>query len=175
MSCKHYEPLLALHAGGDLPVAEAAEVEAHLLQCGECSAELAGYRGAREALLAARPAQSAPVGLWSELDARLEAVDAATRHRRGWLRSWGLPSTLATAAALLIAIRFLPGGGVEGPAQPGVSGSPVAQEQAEDDDPNLRPASMDELDQALFAPYLGEGDEAEGALAVPAASRERDF
>ena len=54
MSCTLKEELIALHAGGDLPVAEAAEVEQHVLQCKRCAHVLASYRSARETLLTLR-------------------------------------------------------------------------------------------------------------------------
>ena len=76
MSCTLKEELLALHAGGDLAVAEAAEVEAHVLQCSACAQELASYRAARESLLQLRELEPAGPGLWEEIDARLDVVDA---------------------------------------------------------------------------------------------------
>ncbi len=112
MNCNHSEELLALHAGGDLTLAEAAEVETHVAQCGVCSAELAAYRSARKALVELRTLDAAAGNagpgdsLWTELDARLAAVDAVERHQRPWYRRSGWISSLAAAAVLTFTVPF---------------------------------------------------------------------
>ena len=65
MSCNLPEELLALHAGGDLTVAEASQVETHIATCVPCAAELEAYRSAREALLEIREEEQPEVSLWS--------------------------------------------------------------------------------------------------------------
>lgn len=164
MSCTLKEELLALHAGGDLPVAEAAEVEQHVLQCAHCAQELAGYRSARESLLVLRGEEPATPALWEELDARLDVIDATSRHQRPWYARYGLGAPLAAAAALILTLQFLPDGGEVDPA--GVNGGEGAVAMEEGDDPQLRPADKDELAELLkfSVPAQINGAESEGLV-----------
>jgi len=99
--------LIPLHAGGDLSLGEAAEVESHLVGCPACSNLAASHRTARaqlqDSLGSTEPAFH---GLWAEIEPRLDAVDAAQRlarpHRRNLF--WGMG--LITAAASIV--LFLP-------------------------------------------------------------------
>lgn len=159
MSCNLPEELLALHAGGDLTVAEASQVETHIATCAPCAAELEAYRSAREALLEIREEEQPEVSLWSELDARLDAVDAAGRHRLPWFRRFGFAPVMMSAAALLLAVVFYPDptdpNGLE-QGQPMLS-QPVANADT-DADPKLKQASMqDALHFLRFNPHVEQG------------------
>ena len=50
MTCRDWEERIALHAGGDLPAAEAAEIEAHLAGCEGCRGAAAAYGAGMEFL-----------------------------------------------------------------------------------------------------------------------------
>lgn len=153
MSCNLPEELLALHAGGDLTVAEASQVESHIAKCAPCAAELDAYRSARQALLEIRDEPQPEVSLWSELDARLDAVDAAGRHRLPWFRRFGFAPVMMSAAALLLAVVFYPDpisptGLGEGDS---MDGPPVVA----DVEPRLRPAPIsDALHLLRFNPHV---------------------
>ena len=174
MSCTLKEELLALHAGGDLALAEAAEVEAHVLQCSACAQELASYRAARESLLQLRELEPAGPGLWEEIDARLDVVDATTRHQRPWYARYGFGAPLAAAAALILTLQFLPENGEVDPAGVGTSDGSIAME--DEDNPQLRPADANELAELLeyAVPAQIGGSESEGLVSRPVNSSE-DF
>jgi anti-sigma factor RsiW len=157
MSCTLPEENLALHAGGDLPVAEAAEVESHILSCAACAKELAVYRDARTALLDLRVSKVPDLSLWSELDARLDAVDATVRHRLPWFRRFGPVSTLAAAAALILGITLYPTDSL-GPSTPGQLDNLVAQDSSAGNSPQLVPASQQELLDLMFMPAAVPSD-----------------
>lgn len=173
MSCTLKEELLALHAGGDLAVAEAAEVEQHVLQCANCAKELSAYRAARESLLALRSEPATSEGLWDELEARLDVVDATTRHQRPWYARYGFGAPLAAAAALVLAVQMMPDGGEQAPGAGGAD-LPIAQEKQ--DDPVLQPASSDELADLLLntTPAQIDPNQSDGLVARPVSSTE-DF
>ena len=50
MHCRDWEERLALHVGGDLPAAKAAEVERHLAECGPCQGFWSGMKESLELL-----------------------------------------------------------------------------------------------------------------------------
>lgn len=171
MSCTLKEEFLALHAGGDLPVAEAAEVEEHVLQCGSCAHELAAYRASRDVLLAARAPKSEGLGLWDEIEARLDVVDATTRHQRPWYAKYGFGAPLAAAAALVLTLQFLPNGGEVNPADGAGSGM-VAQEGDPETD-GLQRANNDDLAELLrYVPAQVDPAQTEGLVSQPVSSEE---
>ena len=169
MSCTLKEELLALHAGGDLPVAEAAEVEQHVLQCENCAKDLEGYRSARESLMALRGESLAVEGLWDEIEARLDVVDATSRHQRPWYARYSFGAPLAAAAALVLAVQLMPDGGEQTP-NGGAGGEQIAQ----DADPVLQPASRDELAELLLhsTPAQVDPNQTDGLVSRPVSSEE---
>jgi len=171
--CTLSEELLALHAGGDLAVAEAAEVEQHVLQCQHCATELAGFRAAREVLLDTREPLPASLGLWQEIEARLDVVDATTRIQRPWYAKYGLPGSIAAAAALVLGLQFMQGDGqnVGNTGLDQQSGS-LAQSEAQDGEPLLTPRSAQDLEQLLLISPAFVDEGTEGSLvSVPANSK----
>ncbi len=168
MSCNLPEELLALHAGGDLTVAEASQVETHIAKCAPCAAELEAFRAARLALQEIREEAQPEVSLWAELDARLDAVDAAGRHRLPWFRRFNFAPVMMSAAALLLAVVFYPEGkdNIGTGDEPVISTTPVLDNDLEE--PGLRRASYDEMLHLLrFCPHkMDQG--------VPAAHDEND-
>jgi anti-sigma factor RsiW len=92
---------------GELPAAIAREVQAHLVTCAECSADLAGRRAVRDSVrrafqsapgLAAAPAFVAGLRTTLEQSAR----QASTRRRQTFRGLLALAATLAVAAALSV-------------------------------------------------------------------------
>src|SRR5271157_1839668 len=110
MNCRDWEERVALHAGGDLPPAEAAEVERHLRECGGCQVLASGLK---QSLALLREAHDEPLAAahFSALRARVVA-ELENRRRRGahWARrrtwSYGLA---ALAVALLVVLALRPG------------------------------------------------------------------
>lgn len=104
--------LLRSYAAGDPDVAAAASVEAHLLECGECRARLAGVRGPDPALERAWtgvmagigvPPPSPPVRLLRRLGA--SAADAVLlRAARSLDGAWTLATIVVIAFAALAAL-----------------------------------------------------------------------
>ena len=173
MSCALKEERLALHSGGDLPVAEAAEVELHVLQCESCARKLATYRSARNSLLALRGEVSASPGLWEELEVRLDVIDATSRHRRPWYFGRGLGASLV-AAALLLTLRLLPeSGDVNSPDVVGGNSRSIGMQEGYD--PQLRPADKSELVELLelTVPARIDGAETEGLVSRPVNSEDK--
>jgi hypothetical protein len=182
MTCNFPEELLALHAGGDLSVQEAAQVEAHLASgCGRCSSELNAYRSARTALLEIRETNLESERLWGELDARLDAVEAVKRHQLPWFQRFGFVPILMTAAALLLAVVFYPddlGGDGVGSLQPRAS---ATVQPTNSNEPRLRPAPYQDMVHLLrfspaFADTEKEGLNSDGdglPISVPASQKEK--
>ena len=102
MNCTRTHKVLALYVGGDLPLAQMQQVADHLATCAECRQEEATWQECRQDLQSrAVPAQDSPANLWSELESRLDVVDAVNRHqRRRILKPWSW-GALAAAGALL--------------------------------------------------------------------------
>jgi anti-sigma factor RsiW len=90
MSCQEREAQLALHAGGDLPAAAAAELRAHLAGCSGCRRSLAALSETtdwlREQRMAARMA-GLDRPLLDELQRRI-ARDVTGRRPAPWLLAW---------------------------------------------------------------------------------------
>jgi len=106
MNCSHWEERIALHAGGDLPPAEAVEVERHLRECAGCQVLASGLK---QSLVLLREAHHEPLteAHFSAVRARVVAQLAQERRplrRRAW--SYGLA---AVAVALLIMLALRPG------------------------------------------------------------------
>ena len=164
MSCTFNEELLALHAGGDLAVAEAAEVEQQVLQCEHCAQVLASYRAARESMLVLRGEEPASPGLWEGMEARLDVIDATSRHQRPWYARYGVGAPLAAAAALLLTLQFLPDNNEVTPDGVGNGDGSIAMEEGES--PQLRRADDSELAELLeyTVPTQINGTESEGLV-----------
>lgn len=105
--CSMIRSQLAASVAGDLSVAEHKRVQTHLAGCPSCRAKAEQDRAMLLDLRAAKTL-SGP-SLWdASFEARLDAVEAAGKMRRGRFQRW----RLASAAALLllvggISLRFL--------------------------------------------------------------------
>ncbi len=110
MNCSDWEERIALHAGGDLPPAEAAEVERHLRECAGCQVLAFGLK---QSLALLKEAHDEPLAAahFSAVRARVVA-ELEQEPRRGvlWARrrawSYGLA---AVAVALLVMLALRPG------------------------------------------------------------------
>jgi anti-sigma factor RsiW len=102
MNCSDWEERVALHAGGDLPPADAAEVERHLAECAACQVFASGLK---QSLALVREAHHEPLATahFSAVRARVVA-ELEQKRRRAW--SFGLA---AAVAALLVMLALRPG------------------------------------------------------------------
>ena len=89
---------LALHAGGDLVGAEAADAQALADGCPDCRGHLASVRGGLSAL-GNCDAGDADSGLWPAVRASLPAVTPAAPPAKA---RWYAPAMALTAAAVLV-------------------------------------------------------------------------
>jgi hypothetical protein len=105
MNCAEWEERIALHAGGDLAGAEAADVDSHLAGCPACRVFWSGMRGTLADLQEGHSG-----GVWA---AELAAVRAGVtaeieRGRRVWRRlAW--VSGVGIAAVVMLAVVARPG------------------------------------------------------------------
>jgi hypothetical protein len=107
MNCNDWEERIALHAGGDLPPAEAAEVERHLRECAGCQVLASGLK---QSLVLLREEHNEPLAAahFSAVRARVVA-ELEHERRRGalWARRRAWSYGLAAAAVALLAMLTL--------------------------------------------------------------------
>ena len=106
MNCRDWEERIALHAGGDLPSAEAAEVERHLRECAGCQVLASGLK---QSLALLKEAHDEPLAAahFSAVRARVMAeLEQKRRPLWAWAWSFGLA---AAAVALLVTLALRPG------------------------------------------------------------------
>jgi anti-sigma factor RsiW len=110
MNCSDWEERIALHAGGDLPPAEAAEVERHLRECAGCQVLASGLEQSLALLKEAHNEPLSPAH-FPAVRARVVA-ELEQEQRRGafWARrrAWGY-GLAAVAVALLVMLALRPG------------------------------------------------------------------
>ncbi len=111
MHCKDWEERIALHVGGDLAAAnaaEAAQVEKHLAECADCQAFWSGMKESLKLLQGAHSealASGAYTAVRARVMAGLEAEPSAGRAWRGaWLR-W-IPVGLAAIVAVILVLAW---------------------------------------------------------------------
>jgi anti-sigma factor RsiW len=106
MNCRDWEERIALHAGGDLPPAEAAAVERHLWECAGCQVLASGLQQSLALLKEAHDEPLAPAH-FSTVRARVMAeLEQKRRPLWAWAWSFGLA---AAAVALLVTLALRPG------------------------------------------------------------------
>lgn len=99
MSCQFDRDLIALHAGGDLPAAEAGLVDRHLAECAACRALLNEYRSGI----------SLVAGVAAVSDVRCPRVELATRVSVVAVRRWaGVAVLVLVAMAAAVAFTEAP-------------------------------------------------------------------
>jgi len=190
VNCRHALRLIPLHAGGDLPAAQVAELELHLVGCGGCAGELQAFAELRAVVSSTRvPAPAG--GLWGALDSRLDAVDAARRLRRPWYRSPWLFSAAAAALALALVPPWVPsapaGAAPADPSRPGPAVMVASGTPGGAGGPLLTPVSapaegLQQVPNAELVRFLHENaglrqpvDPDGGLVASPAGRRVREF
>jgi anti-sigma factor RsiW len=109
MNCSDWEERIALHAGGDLPPAEAAEVERHLRECAGCQVLASGLQ---RSLAWLKEEHDEPLAgaHFSAVRARVVA-ELEQQRRRGALwarRRWGYGLAAAAAVVLLAMLALRP-------------------------------------------------------------------
>lgn len=171
MSCERFEDRLVELACGELPPAEALEVESHAAGCASCREALAGMRATRRTM-SALGAEAAPdAGERLLLAAgRAQAQRNAARRRR-WIGLWVAPVAMAAGLALAVSWPLLsnsPGSpGREDPDALAVRGwSPPATPDVQRDD-RMGPAG--ETEPAREAERAGEASPASKSAPAPAA------
>ena len=110
MNCSDWEERIALHAGGDLPPAEAAEVERHLRECAGCQV-LASELQQSLAWLKEEHDEPLPGAHFLAVRARVMAELEHQRWRGApWARRrWGYGLAAAAAVVLLAMLALRPG------------------------------------------------------------------
>lgn len=114
----HADDRLVPYLRGELPPAEAREVQAHMAACAACRAAL----GELERLAAELARPAAPPIHWGAYRAELREKLAGRRRRArpGFLRRWAWPPVPVALAAGLVGVLLyvgLPGGNGWGPTQ----------------------------------------------------------
>jgi anti-sigma factor RsiW len=97
MNCADWEERVALYAGGDLPPAEADEVERHVADCAGCQVLLSGLR---ESLALVRDAHREPIEEAHLATVRARVLSELERPARRWRWVW-LPGLVAVAVVVL--------------------------------------------------------------------------
>ncbi len=97
MTCREYEPLIALYVEGDL---NDREVERHLSECSDCRELLEDLQASQAALKELATVDAA------FLSAVRSGVLAKIEHRRR--AAWPLAAAFAVAAALIAAVLTVP-------------------------------------------------------------------
>ena len=96
MNCSDWEERIALHAGGDLPPAEVAEVERHLRECAGCRASAAAFGRGLELLREVHQEPLAPV----HFAVVRAGVLAKLERKRRW--AWAYGFAVATGALVVL-------------------------------------------------------------------------
>lgn len=108
MNCTEWEERIALHAGGDLPVGEAVEVERHLGECAGCQVLWSGLRESLETLRAAHRAdQQDTLGPALFTAVRGRVLAELARRQRRWVWVWA-GNLGAAALALMLGLAMWP-------------------------------------------------------------------
>jgi len=129
MTCRDWEERIALHAGGDLPAADAAEVEAHLAACEDCRGVAAAYGAGIELL---REAHREPLGEAHYAAVRARVLSELQQDRRPVWRWIWVGGLAAVAAALILLLWPKP---VQTPARIEIAAIHPAAPQIEEPKP----------------------------------------
>ncbi len=87
MNHENFEELLLLYVAGQLSETERAEIEAHLLLCADCRADLQLWQATSEEIGRANRALSAPPNL---VERAIHEIHAPNRLAAAFLRTWQL-------------------------------------------------------------------------------------
>ena len=106
----HPDEHLLAYVDGELSPDEAGAVEAHLVQCPQCAAQVAALRELGQGLTQTIDAAMAPVRLSREADDRIRAVlreRVERRERSGWFKQlWGRRVQVGQAALAMVLVVF---------------------------------------------------------------------
>jgi len=105
MNCSHWEERIALRAGGDLPPAEAVEVERHLRECAGCQVLASGLN---QSLALLKEAHHEPLAAAHFSAVRARVVAELAQGRPLWQGAWGY-GLAAAVVALLVMLALRPG------------------------------------------------------------------
>jgi anti-sigma factor RsiW len=96
-----WESKIALYAGGDLPPAEAVELERHLASCGECRSTVEGYAGVLDAV---QEMHRGPVPQAAYSAVRARVLAELERPVPFWRRAWVYAVPVAVAALVILTL-----------------------------------------------------------------------
>lgn len=103
MFARHVSKELSAYCNGELSADQSRHIAEHLLVCQQCRAEFEEIKLAVH-LAGLLPTLSAPVSMWSELEARIDATSAAPAAAARPVSFWWNARVAAVAASLLIAV-----------------------------------------------------------------------
>jgi anti-sigma factor RsiW len=105
MTCDEAEILLHALIDGELDAGHAREVEDHIADCPNCTAQLAAYREMSQAIAGAGVRYTAPAQLRRRIEASLPQPQTNVPSRRSVLRGFAMGSAVSAIAATgLVAI-----------------------------------------------------------------------
>jgi anti-sigma factor RsiW len=108
MNCQSFSDDLTAYLDGELPLARAEEISAHLRDCGPCSEELRELRRAGEFVEAHSLSLEPPSHLWNNLRGRIGSLPEQ-RAVPGLFQSWFGQRWLAAAASVAAAAAIVLG------------------------------------------------------------------
>lgn len=106
MTCEDARLLLHALIDGELDAGHAREVEAHVESCARCAAELAAFRGLRDAMPGPSLRHAAPPSLRHSIERALPKTDDRT-SRRAMLKGFAFGSALSALAAASVTFVIL--------------------------------------------------------------------
>jgi len=149
ISCDEALEAAALRAAGDIDTVTRERLEAHLLGCAACGAEVGRIRDTLE-LLRAGEAPDPGADYWRSFDARLRGRILRERSVRRWR---GIAGLAAAAAVAVLGLRVWTAGPRPAPAPMTPGGSSVARP---DESPDAAEARLEEAIDRLALQDEGE-------------------
>jgi len=114
-ACPDKQLLLHALADGELDAGNVLALEAHVVTCAGCAAELVAIREVKARLRSTRPGYAAPSGLLDRVEAAIDDSARPPPRRRAGLETWVLGGGMGAIAAGLALFAFLPSGdGLQG-------------------------------------------------------------
>jgi anti-sigma factor RsiW len=106
MNCEEASVLLHALIDGELDAGNAREVEAHIVTCPKCAAQLREFQELRKAMTPTALLFTASQQLRSSIEGKLPAPRAAVSHRRAVIKgfAWGATATALAASGLLLMV-----------------------------------------------------------------------
>jgi anti-sigma factor RsiW len=107
MTCDEAEVLLHALLDNELDAGHARDVEAHMVGCQRCAAQLRQHRDLHQAMSTARLQFSAPANLRMRINAQVRATPTPAPSRRTMLKGFAFGSLLSSAVAASLMITLI--------------------------------------------------------------------